>query len=87
MTHVNGSDHKSLILQALDYFRVALRVVAGEVDADGFVPRANLHKAVLLQLDDLQLEVSPQAVLIELNLASQAGHLHLARNVNKTGFE
>ena len=38
---------------------------------------ADLEEAVLLQLDDLEREVGAEAVLVKLDPARQAPHLHL----------
>ena len=81
-THEKGRYDERFVLQALHDLRVGLGVVPGEVDAVLLSPGADLEEAVLLHLDDLQLEVGPKAVLVELNRASQTLHFDLKRRVS-----
>ena len=63
--HVASGDHKLVSFpREID---LALDLVVG----------ADLEQAVLLQLDDLEREVGAEAVLVKLDPARQAPHLHL----------
>ena len=70
-------DDQCFVLQTLHNLGVGLCEVPGKVDPSRLVPDPDLVQPCLLQLDNLQREVGPEAVLVKLDDARQTGHRHL----------
>lgn len=63
MTHKNGCDDKSFVLQTFDDFGVTFSEISREIDSAQLSPTSDSDKSIFLQFDNLKLEIAPQTVL------------------------
>lgn len=73
------------VLQYFDDFLLLFAVAAGEVHPGSGIPRAALAQTLRSQLDNVQHEIAPEALVVELDDVRQATHFHLEREDREGG--